>query len=283
MPLLLYVPALYGFVRQAGEQPQPGIFFGWYAIGLASAKFIHLTLYLIAAFLALRQHRILVRAYYSALVRKDLRWLNYLLYAYLVLLVLSVVIYGLALRVPGGFDFYTYLNLSLFSIFIYATTILGWRQSAVFNARELAVIEPEGPAQPPVAETGDRPRPRYEKSGLGEEQAQEIAAALRTYVAQQEHITDPDLSLTRMADALGYAPHQLSEVLGKHLRTSFYDLVNQQRVELVKARLTDPAYDHLTILAIAYECGFNAKSTFNTAFKKYTGQTPSAYKRLASV
>ncbi len=55
--------------------------------------------------------------------------------------------------------------------------------------------------------------------------------------------------------------------------------MNEYRIEEVKRRMVDPAYKHLTILAIAYDAGFNSKSSFNTIFKQKTGQTPSEYLR----
>ncbi len=60
---------------------------------------------------------------------------------------------------------------------------------------------------------------------------------------------------------------------------NFYNLVNDYRVEEVKKRMVDPKYRHLTILAIAYDAGFNAKSSFNTVFKEKTGMTPSEYQQ----
>jgi AraC-like DNA-binding protein len=53
--------------------------------------------------------------------------------------------------------------------------------------------------------------------------------------------------------------------------------VNEYRIEEVKKRMVDPAFKHLTILAIAYDAGFNSKSSFNTIFKQKTGMTPSEY------
>ncbi|HDR67474.1 MAG TPA: helix-turn-helix domain-containing protein, partial [Bacteroidaceae bacterium] len=57
---------------------------------------------------------------------------------------------------------------------------------------------------------------------------------------------------------------------------------NDYRVEEVKKRLQDPKFKHLTILAIAYESGFNSKSSFNTIFKERTGLTPSDYVQRAT-
>jgi AraC-like DNA-binding protein len=71
---------------------------------------------------------------------------------------------------------------------------------------------------------------------------------------------------------------KVSEVLSTRLKTNFNDLVNSYRVEEVKAKLISPQFSHLTIFGIALESGFASKSSFNRAFKKNTGFTPSEYK-----
>jgi AraC-like DNA-binding protein len=79
---------------------------------------------------------------------------------------------------------------------------------------------------------------------------------------------------------LNVSPHNLSEVINSKLKQNFYELVNGYRVEEVKRKLQSPEYDMYSILGIAYESGFNSKTSFNTIFKKYVGQTPSDYKRM---
>jgi AraC-like DNA-binding protein len=86
------------------------------------------------------------------------------------------------------------------------------------------------------------------------------------------------LTLQELADALSISAHNLSQVINTRLGKNFYDFVNGYRVEEVKHRLRDPKYQHLTILAIGLEAGFNTKSTFNAFFKKHTGVTPSRYR-----
>jgi AraC-like DNA-binding protein len=71
----------------------------------------------------------------------------------------------------------------------------------------------------------------------------------------------------------------ISEVLNKFYRKNFYDFINELRAKEVVARLTDPAYENLTIDALAEECGFKSKSTFYQSFKKHTGKTPTQYKK----
>jgi AraC-like DNA-binding protein len=91
---------------------------------------------------------------------------------------------------------------------------------------------------------------------------------------------DCELTLGRLAETLNVSPHNLSEVINTKLKQNFYDLVNSYRVEEVKRKLQSPEFDMYSILGIAYESGFNSKTSFNTIFKKYVGQTPSAYKKM---
>ena len=93
------------------------------------------------------------------------------------------------------------------------------------------------------------------------------------------------LSLKQVADELRISPHALSQVLNQTLGVTFYDYINGYRVEAVKSTLVDSRKRHLTILTLAYEAGFESKATFNNAFKKHTGLTPSQFRnqqRLAA-
>jgi len=87
------------------------------------------------------------------------------------------------------------------------------------------------------------------------------------------------LQLQNLADYLGIPSYQLSQIINTELQQNFYELINSLRIAEAKHRLIDPTNQHITILAIAYDVGFNSKSTFNTAFKKYTKMTPSQFKK----
>jgi AraC-like DNA-binding protein len=87
------------------------------------------------------------------------------------------------------------------------------------------------------------------------------------------------LSLRTLADRLQKDPNLISHILNQRMHKSFYDYVNAYRVEAVKDKMADPAYDHFKITEIAYECGFNSKTTFNRVFKHMTGKSPSEFKR----
>ena len=89
---------------------------------------------------------------------------------------------------------------------------------------------------------------------------------------------NPDLRLSDLADAMGVRPYRVSQILNQGLHTSFYDLINQYRIEKAQELLTSPAADRLNLLGVAMESGFRSKSVFNEVFKKTTGKTPSQYR-----
>lgn len=101
-------------------------------------------------------------------------------------------------------------------------------------------------------------------------------------MATQKPYLKSNLSLTDLSDLLDVSTHNLSEIINTRLNKSFYDYVNECRVEEVKKMLLDDKYKSYSILAIAYEAGFNSKSSFNTIFKKITGTTPSGYRNSSA-
>ncbi len=89
--------------------------------------------------------------------------------------------------------------------------------------------------------------------------------------------TDPDLDLPRLAAQMALSINDLSYLINEGYGVNFFGLVNAHRVDEARRLLISPQHRHLSILGVAYEVGFSSKTTFYTAFKKYTGQTPSAF------
>ncbi|WP_426668348.1 FtsX-like permease family protein [Mucilaginibacter sp. McL0603] len=102
---------------------------------------------------------------------------------------------------------------------------------------------------------------------------------LKRIVKENRYYQDPELSLTSLADKLGLTTHELSRIINTALKKSFNDFINEYRVAEVAQKMQDHAYDHLTLMGIAYDSGFNSQSTFHRAFKELTGKTPAEYKK----
>lgn len=142
-----------------------------------------------------------------------------------------------------------------------------------FVAPEPVVLPPTTPASEP--DTHDRQK--YARSGLTDETAISLLNQLTDLMAREATYRDPDLTLANLANRLDVHPNYLSQVINERLGMTFADYVGLLRIEAFKQLAADPKNSHLTLLALAYECGFNSKSTFNRQFKKLTGQLPSAY------
>ena len=97
-------------------------------------------------------------------------------------------------------------------------------------------------------------------------------------VLEQELLyTRPKLTLEELADALKLPPRYLTYLIKTYHNTNFSNFINAYRVQEVIRKINNPAEQHKTLLAFALEAGFGSKSTFNHAFKKHTGQSPSQY------
>jgi AraC-like DNA-binding protein len=119
--------------------------------------------------------------------------------------------------------------------------------------------------------------PGASSSTLDEKHAQEFAR-IQDYLLQEHRFLDPLLSLNTLAGEVSVSPGHLSRLINTHGNRSFTDFINAMRVEQAKEILLDPEFGNYTIAAIGLECGFNSKSTFYSAFKKFTSQSPSAFR-----
>lgn len=190
----------------------------------------------------------------------QIKWLNYLVIAFLSIQILSTI-----------FDFFSMgkgnwtITPFFVAVVVYSISFMGIRQSALFAGLQFKPI-----------------LLKYEKSALTEQQADEIQQKLKQLMEQEKIYKDNTLSLPKLARRLTVSPHQLSQVLNQNLGRNFFNYISQQRIEEAKKMLLDPHYQLLNVLEIALEVGFNSVSTFNSLFKKQTGLTPSEFRKKHS-
>ncbi len=131
------------------------------------------------------------------------------------------------------------------------------------------------PATAPIETTSAETPIKYAKSALTEVMADRIAAKLKRAMTEDQLHLDPNLSLWALSKHVGVSDNYVSQVLNEEIGQNFFDFVNGYRVKEAQVRL---ANSDETILSIAYDIGFNSRSSFYTAFKKSTGQTPTAFR-----
>ena len=118
---------------------------------------------------------------------------------------------------------------------------------------------------------------KYEKSSLTHVIAENIHQKLLDEMTENKYFQNPELSLNDLATTLGVHPNILSQVINTFEGKTFFDYINYHRVEEFKKIVKLPDNQKYTLLGLAYDCGFNSKTSFNRNFKKATGFAPSEY------
>ena len=122
--------------------------------------------------------------------------------------------------------------------------------------------------------------PKYAKSGLSDEQLLAYKDRLEHFMHSQQAYLQSDLTLPRLAKAIDCSVNHLSQVINSGFGVSFFDYLNQFRIEHAEGLLSNLDGHNGTILNIVFTVGFNSNSAFYAAFKKCVGQTPAQYRRL---
>jgi AraC-like DNA-binding protein len=158
----------------------------------------------------------------------------------------------------------------VFSLSVFALGYKGMLQKEIFYPG----IQDDKPADPGM----QRKEPNQR---VLEKPDQELINKVLHYMEEKKPFLDPELTLSSLAKALELNRTQLSQLINEGMGDNFYDFVNKYRVEEVKKLMADPKTDKLNLLGIALEAGFKSKSTFNLIFKRFTGLTPTDYKKTS--
>ena len=120
---------------------------------------------------------------------------------------------------------------------------------------------------------------KYAKSGLTRDRLLTHKQNLDQIMQSRKEYLRPDLTLPRLAQAVGCSVNNLSQVINSGFGTSFFDYLNRYRIEHARKLLANSDSQSNAILHIAFTVGFNSNSAFYSAFKKYVGMTPAQYRQ----
>jgi YesN/AraC family two-component response regulator len=119
-------------------------------------------------------------------------------------------------------------------------------------------------------------QPKYKTSSVTADQQQVLLVKLKECMTKEKPFLRSDFSMPDLADQLKASVHTLSQVINDGLNKSFFEMTAEYRIEEAKKLLKEKP--NIKVEEIAEEVGYNSKSSFNTAFKKLTGQTPSEWR-----
>lgn len=226
--------------------------------------FLSITLYSYFTYLEIRKHQSNLKnliSYTSSLV--TLNWLKVICISFYSVYLVMFIMGGLDIidsLIP--FDPYqiTYGLIALFS-FIYSFYSI--KQSTIYGEK---------------LEHAKKDQEKYVKSGLKDDQAKEYLEKLISYVESDKPYLDPSLTINDLSRMTGIPRHYITQVLNEYHGRNFFTFINEYRVKEVIERFSEPKYNRYTILAIAFDSGFNSKAAFNSIFKSQTGLTPSEFR-----
>jgi AraC-like DNA-binding protein len=124
---------------------------------------------------------------------------------------------------------------------------------------------------------------RSKKALLDDNAITEYIGRLYDHIQKERPYLNSNLSLRMLAEQVGIHPNELSWLLNESIGKNFSDFINHYRVNAFKMLSRDPKNSHLTLIAMAYDSGFNSKTVFNTYFKKETGLTPKQFFKANAV
>jgi AraC-like DNA-binding protein len=233
--------------------------------------FMSITAYSIATFVVIRRHQKRLKELVSYSSGKiTLQWLLGLSITFYTGYVIMFIFGGVDILVGFmPFDPYEISFISL-TLLTFLFGVFGFHQPGIFEE----VVRYKRHEETPEEESESK---KYQKSGLRKKDVADYVNKIRKYMVIEKPYLDRELSIYNLSEQVKIPRHILSEVINEHMGMNFYNLINEYRVQEVKDRLKKDENKHLTILAIAYDSGFNSKSSFNTIFKEKTGQTPSEY------
>jgi AraC-like DNA-binding protein len=231
--------------------------------------FSSFTVYSILVYILLTRHRKAIREEFSFSSSKiTLTWLLFVsitVYASYLLTFLSAGIQMLVIHLPFDPKIFSFTGLTLFS---FAFSFYGHQQAQIFSKASSTPIPPENESANLA---------KYAKSGLHGEDLRKLVKAIEDLMDRKKLFLNPELSLAEVSEELVIPRHHLTQAMNTELGKNFYAYINELRVKKFMEMVVDAKYKDYTFLAIAFECGFNSKSTFNAVFKRITGFTPSEY------
>ncbi len=226
--------------------------------------------YCILALRLLIRSKSLIKDNYSNLQNKNLQWVRTMLIGsiFIISIDISTSLYEIFIaKVEWNIGFLTVAPMVYIIIFL---GYYGVSQSSILLPdfllveRNIDSLEKNSQTTPEV---------------LSNEEAEKLRLRLGRLMKEEKPYLIDDLTLGVLASAISTTDKKLSTVLNQYMNISFYDYVNSFRVSEIIEAMKDQSKNHLTLLGVAYDCGFKSKSSFNRVFKNITGHSPSVYKK----
>lgn len=240
-------------------------------VSLMLVYLVQITGYLIAVVRRLLRYQTQLKLLFSSNENRELLWVLVLVTVIAGTWLLTLI-YFLPTLFAKSPVYGEHVITACYFILIWSLSLWGLRQKPGFDGRYLS--QDDSKLDEPLAEVVDANNKKYQRSALSNEQASRIANKLELAMKNDHLYLQSNLSLPMLSKHIQVPVNYVSQTLNEQLSESFFDFVNRWRIEHSKALIIEKK---LSVLDIAMNSGFNAKSSFYKAFKKITGKTPTQF------
>ena len=223
-------------------------------------------IYIIISLIKIREHSVNIQNYFSAIEKIDMKWFINILY--FPILFLSVSVAGFLITFWHKPSWYVMISdLIIFILMLFTSAFYIINQPERLKEKSNAIG------------ANKKAKEKYAKYKLNIEDQKKYLKLLNEYMEQNKPYLNGSISIRELAEELKIPYYYISIVINNLLKKNFYDYINEYRIhEVVRIFKKTEDKDTANILTIAFECGFNSKSTFNSVFKKIMGTTPSRFR-----
>ncbi len=228
-----------------------GFFFRYFSI-------LQAIIYWLLSFKLINSHSKNIRLISSNIENIDLFWVKHLLLGTIVLLIIRIAAHN------NG-------TISALTLVLYSAGIF----YIAFYSLKQRILYPIIASDLPQVQSVIHEKKSSER--LSTDQVDELKNKVLLALESKQLFLDPTLTLPALSKEVGVGIHELSYVINNGFSKNFYSLINEMRIAEAKKILLSEQHRHLDMVGIAIRAGFNSKTTFNTTFKRLTGQTPTEF------
>lgn len=233
-------------------------YYSVYLTILLILRLLHLIIYFCLCLTLLSKYKQRVNNIIASPEHEKVSWIRILLYVYGIFLGFLVILAVFRL-----------FEISLFQTFA--------RYMSIGDTLLIIFVSYNGLISPDIFKINTK-KPKLPKSTLGKEETQLCLRKIKNCMETEKPFLNSLFGIQDLSKLISIPYWNISRVINEQLNQNFFEFINRYRVEEAKQKILD-VKESRSMLAIAYDVGFNSKSVFNSAFKKITGLTPSQFKQ----
>ncbi len=247
------------------------------------AVYFSMAFYIYLSFKEIHFFKRQLNYYYSNSDKIALQWLNRLLYMFMIYYILSVLFAMLSysFNISANYfpsDFTRCLIIFTIAIFAVKQNSLVSIQDNLHSIAAEPILPEENSNSHSISAQFTGNAKNIEETTKTKEVNAELLKKIVAVVENEKLYLQEDLTIADLAAKIGYSSKTISFSINSGLKKSFSLFINEYRVNLFREKKASGKFDHLTIMSLAYDCGFNSKSTFNRIYKEITGASPKEQK-----